>query len=42
MTTHFELDVGVIGGGGRMTDYSGGEGIETKLALLRLEGYRLL
>ena len=32
----------VIGAGGRMTGYSGGEGIETKLALLRLEGYRLL
>ncbi|MBT3550483.1 MAG: methylated-DNA--[protein]-cysteine S-methyltransferase [Rhodospirillaceae bacterium] len=32
----------VIGASGRMTGYSGGEGIETKLALLRLEGYRLL
>ena len=32
----------VIGAGGRVTGYSGGEGIETKLALLRLEGYRLL
>ena len=32
----------VIGATGRMTGYSGGEGIETKLALLRLEGYRLL
>ena len=32
----------VVGAGGRMTGYSGGEGIETKLALLRLEGYRLL
>lgn len=32
----------VVGASGRMTGYSGGEGIETKLALLRLEGYRLL
>ena len=28
----------VIGAGGRMTGYSGGAGIETKRALLRLEG----
>ena len=32
----------VVGGGGRMTGYSGGDGIETKLALLKLENYRLL
>lgn len=32
----------VIGTGGRMTGYSGGEGIETKLALLRLEGASML
>jgi methylated-DNA-[protein]-cysteine S-methyltransferase len=32
----------VVGAAGRMTGYSGGEGIETKLALLRLEGYRLM
>ena len=28
----------VVGAGGRMTGYSGGAGIDTKLALLRLEG----
>ena len=32
----------VLGAGGKMTGYSGGEGIETKLALLRLEGYTIL
>ena len=29
----------VVGRGGRMTGYSGGAGVETKIALLRLEGY---
>ncbi len=28
----------VVGADGRMTGYSGGEGIETKIQLLRLEG----
>ena len=28
----------VVGGGGRLTGYSGGEGLDTKRALLRLEG----
>ena len=28
----------VVGKGGRMTGYSGGAGVETKIALLRLEG----
>lgn len=32
----------VVGADGHMTGYSGGEGIETKLALLRLEGASLL
>ena len=32
----------VVGAGGRLTGYSGGEGIETKLALLRLEGAAIL
>jgi methylated-DNA-[protein]-cysteine S-methyltransferase len=32
----------VVGAGGRLTGYSGGEGIETKLALLRLEGASML
>jgi len=32
----------VVSAGGHMTGYSGGQGIETKLALLRLEGYRFL
>ena len=32
----------VTGAGGRMTGYSAGEGIETKRALLRLEGATLI
>ncbi len=32
----------VLGAGGRMTGYSGGAGVETKQALLRLEGVNLL
>ena len=32
----------VVGAGGRLTGYSGGEGVETKLALLRLEGASML
>ena len=32
----------VLGAGGRMTGYSGGAGVETKQALLRLEGISLL
>lgn len=32
----------VVGAGGRLTGYSGGEGVETKLALLRLEGATIL
>ena len=31
----------VIGGGGKMTGFSGGEGVETKIQLLTLEGYYL-
>jgi methylated-DNA-[protein]-cysteine S-methyltransferase len=32
----------VLGAGGRMTGYSGGAGVETKQALLRLEGINLI
>ncbi|MFN4088231.1 MAG: methylated-DNA--[protein]-cysteine S-methyltransferase [Alphaproteobacteria bacterium] len=32
----------VVGGGGRLTGFSGGDGIETKRALLRLEGAMLI
>ena len=32
----------VVSAGGHMTGYSGGQGIETKLTLLRLEGYRIM
>lgn len=32
----------VTGAGGRLTGYSGGQGVETKRDLLRLEGARLL
>ena len=32
----------VVGGNGKMTGFSGGEGIETKLQLLRLEGATIL
>jgi methylated-DNA-[protein]-cysteine S-methyltransferase len=32
----------VLGAGGRMAGYSGGAGVETKQALLRLEGVNLL
>lgn len=32
----------VLGAGGRLTGYSGGAGVETKQALLRLEGISLL
>ncbi|MEE2760765.1 MAG: MGMT family protein, partial [Pseudomonadota bacterium] len=32
----------VVNAGGHLTGYSGGEGIKTKLALLRLEGHRSL
>lgn len=32
----------VVGGGGRLTGFSGGDGIETKRALLQLEGAMLI
>ena len=32
----------IVGAGGKMTGFSGGEGIETKLQLLRLEGAAII
>ena len=32
----------VVGGNGRLTGFSGGEGVETKRALLQLEGAMLI